>query len=261
MYRVQLQNFEGPLDLLLFFIKRDELDIYDIPISYITDQFLEYIHFLEELDLNIASEFILMASTLMAIKARLMLPHDEDAFEDDPEADPRYELVQALLEYKRYREMAEELHIMDVQARNLYNRGNRKADVLEPEVDSGEVLKNITLFDLMTAFKKIMTEARREEVYHNVERIPSSIEEQSVHVIEQLRERGRLSFQELCSAFVYRIKMVVTFLAVLELIKERTLQLFLGELPTEFYLELNPEADPDRVIREYQDKMAGGNGT
>ena len=107
MYRVQLQNFEGPLDLLLFFIKRDELDIYDIPISYITNQFLEYLHLLEELDLDVASEFVWMASNLMSIKAKMMLPR-EDSDEDDllDEQDPRYELVQQLLEYKRYKEMS-----------------------------------------------------------------------------------------------------------------------------------------------------------
>nr|NIR86196.1 segregation/condensation protein A [Candidatus Bathyarchaeota archaeon] len=105
MYRVQLKNFEGPLDLLLFFIKRDELDIYDIPISYITNQFLEYINLMEELDLDVASEFILMASMLMSIKAKMMLPQEESDEEFD-EHDPRYELVQRLLEYKRYKEMA-----------------------------------------------------------------------------------------------------------------------------------------------------------
>ena len=255
MYRVQLQNFEGPLDLLLFFIKRDELDIYDIPISYITEKFLEYIHFLEELDLNVASEFILMASTLMAIKAKMMLPRDEDAFEDDPEADPRFELVQALLEYKRYREMADELHVMDIQNRRFYYRGNREADILEPEVDSGEVLRDITLFDLMTALKKVMAESVREEVYHNVERVPTNIEEQSIFVIDCLRKTGRLSFKGLCEGIVHRIKIVVTFLAILELIKERTLQLLIGDNPTDFHLELNPEINPDEVIQQHLDKM------
>src|SRR6056297_1282314 len=100
MYRVQLNNFEGPLDLLLFFIKRDELDIYDIPISYITKQFLEYINLLEELDLDVASEFILMASMLMSIKAKMMLPREDTDEDELDETDPRYELVQRLLEYK-----------------------------------------------------------------------------------------------------------------------------------------------------------------
>ena len=113
MYRVQLNNFEGPLDLLLFFIKRDELDIYDIPISYITEQFLDYITLMEELDLDVASEFVLMASMLMSIKAKMMLPREESEEDEIDETDPRYELVQRLLEYKRYKEMAEKMADID----------------------------------------------------------------------------------------------------------------------------------------------------
>lgn len=241
MYRVQLQNFEGPLDLLLFFIKRDELDIYDIPISYITDQFFEYIQFLDDLDLGVASEFILMASTLMAIKAKMMLPpvHDED--EDEFELDPRYELVQALLEYKRFKEMSEEMSVMDQKMRQKYFRGNYEPDVLEPEVDNGEVLKNVTLFDLMAAFKKVMSQVINDDVYHKVERFPTNIEEQSVFIVQQLKERGRLAFTDLCNVLNHRIKIVVTFLASLELIKEQKVFLYVGDDPTDFYLELNEE--------------------
>src|SRR5690625_6255273 len=127
MYRVRLKNFEGPLDLLLFFIKRDELDIYDIPISYITNQFLEYISFMEELDLDVASEFILMASMLMSIKARMMVPREESEEELD-EHDPRYELVQRLLEYKRYKEMAEKMEYIEAEAQKKHFRGHPEAD-------------------------------------------------------------------------------------------------------------------------------------
>ena len=132
MYRVQLQNFEGPLDLLLFFIKRDELDIYDIPISYITNQFLEYLHLLEELDLDVASEFVWMASNLMSIKAKMMLPR-EDSDEDNllDEQDPRYELAQQLVEYKRYKEMSLKLSDIDEETRKQYGRGYPLADEVE----------------------------------------------------------------------------------------------------------------------------------
>jgi segregation and condensation protein A len=123
VYRVQLNNFEGPLDLLLFFIKRDELDIYDIPISYITNQYLEYVNLMEELDLDVASEFILMASMLMSIKAKMMLPREEDENEEIDETDPRYELVQKLLEYKRYKEMAIKMADIDEETRKRYKRG------------------------------------------------------------------------------------------------------------------------------------------
>ena len=123
MYRVQLNNFEGPLDLL-FFIKRDELDIYDIPISYITDQFLGFIKLMEELDLDVASEFVLMASMLMSIKAKMMLPREEqDEDLNLDESDPRYELIQRLLEYKRYKEMAVKMSDIDEETRKKYTRG------------------------------------------------------------------------------------------------------------------------------------------
>ncbi|HKJ45111.1 MAG TPA: segregation/condensation protein A [Balneolales bacterium] len=258
MYRVQLQNFEGPLDLLLFFIKRDELDIYDIPISYITEQFFEYIHFLDELDLSIASEFILMASTLMAIKAKMMLPVTGDGEEDEFEMDPRYELVQALLEYKRFKEMAEEMSVMDHKTRQRYYRGFLEPDILEPEVDNGEVLKNVTLFDLMAAFKKVMSQVVKDDVFHKVERIPTNIEEQSKYIIGQLKFQGRLSFLDLCASLKHKIKMVVTFLASLELIKEQKVILYVGDDPTDFYLELNPqnpeenreEADSDNNVEK-----------
>ena len=254
MYRVQLQNFEGPLDLLLFFIKRDELDIYDIPISYITDQFFEYIRFLDELDLSIASEFILMASTLMAIKAKMMLPLANEEDEDDFEMDPRYELVQALLEYKRFKEMAEEMSVMDHKMRQKYFRGYSEPDILEPEVDNGEVLKNVTLFDLMSAFKKVMAQVVRDDVYHNVERIPTNIEEQSMFIVQQLSERGRLAFMDLCNVLNHRIKIVVTFLASLELIKERKVFLYVGDDPTDFYLELNEDIEDEAATEEISEE-------
>ena len=126
MYKIKLENFEGPLDLLLFFIKRDELDIYDIPISYITEEFMSYINLMEELDLEIAGDFILMASTLMQIKARMLLPKEID--EKGEEIDPRAELVNALLEYKRYKEMSEELSISEAQQRKVNYRGNYNSD-------------------------------------------------------------------------------------------------------------------------------------
>ncbi len=117
MYKIQLDTFEGPLDLLLFFIKRDELDIYDIPISYITKEFMEYFHLMEQLDLETAGDFILMASTLMQIKARMLLPKEID--EKGDEIDPRMDLVNALLEYKRYKEMSDEFSFFESQQRKV----------------------------------------------------------------------------------------------------------------------------------------------
>ncbi|HYW33834.1 MAG TPA: segregation/condensation protein A [Balneolaceae bacterium] len=237
MYRVQLKNFEGPLDLLLFFIKRDELNIYDIPISYITEQFLEYIRLMEELDLEVASEFILMASMLMSIKARMMIPKHDDQQEVD-EQDPRFELVQRLLEYKRYKEMGSKMQGLAKEAQKHHYRGSNKADQVEKQA-SGEALQDVTMFDLMAAFKKVLADIRKQEAVHEVEKIQATIEEQTAFVLKQLRRHGRSSFRELCASLHNRIKVIVTFLAVLELLKEQQISLYMeSEDPQSFYVDL-----------------------
>lgn len=241
MYRVQLKNFEGPLDLLLFFIKRDELNIYDIPISHITREFLEYIRLMEELDLDIASEFIYVASLLMSIKARMMLPPDSSGEEDMPdENDPRYELVQKLLQYKRYKEMAEKLTVIDEETQKKYYRGSFDADQVEKQA-SGEALKDVSLFDLMAAFQKVLTDIKRQNSYHKVEKVQMTIEQQTEFVLDVLQAEGRTSFYDFCLRVKTRTAIVVTFLAILEMLKEQQINLFLEEEdPTRFYVELKP---------------------
>ncbi len=239
MYRVQLKNFEGPLDLLLFFIKRDELDIYDIPISYITNQFLEYINLMEELDLDVASEFILMASMLMSIKAKMMLPQEESDEELD-EHDPRYELVQRLLEYKRYKEMAGKMENVAEEAQKSYFRGYPEADQVDKQA-SGEALQDVTMFDLMAAFKKVLADIKKQESVHHVEKIEFSIEEQTEYVLDRLQQNGRTSFRAMCEELKNLTKIVVTFLAILEMLKERQINLYVeDDDPTAFYLDLKP---------------------
>lgn len=240
MYRVQLKNFEGPLDLLLFFIKRDELNIYDIPVSHITGEFLDYIKLMEELDLDIASEFIYMASMLMSIKARMMLPvehDDEDVLDED---DPRYELVQKLLEYKRYKEMAEKLTIIDEETQKKYFRGYAEADEVEKQA-TGEALKDVTLFDLMAAFRKVLADIKRQHTYHRVEKVKVTVEQQAEFVLSRLQNRGRTGFVELCTEIKSRAIIVVTFLAILEMLKEQQINLFIeNDDPTNFFIDLKP---------------------
>lgn len=238
MYRVNLENFEGPLDLLLFFIRRDELNIYDIPIAYITDQFLAYIHYMEELDLSVASEFILMASTLMAIKARMMIPRTIEEMMEDPELDPRHDLVQRLLEYKRYKEVSEEMHVIDFRVRERYQRENARLDTVEAPVEEGESLRNITLFDLIAAFRKVMTQVQAQPT-HNVTREETSIEEMGEYVTNWVRVHGKSSFKDIISRMKTRARVVTTFLAVLELIREQVVFLFVDDVAVEFYLEYN----------------------
>ena len=239
MYRVQLNNFEGPLDLLHFFIKRDELDIYDIPISYITQQYLDYVNLMEELDLDVASEFILMASMLMSIKAKMMLPREDDENEEIDESDPRYELVQKLLEYKRYKEMAFKMADIDEETRKRYKRGYPDADDVDQQA-TGEALKDVTLFDLISAFRKVLTDIERQRIVHKVNKVETTIEEQSEFVLETLSNSGRQSFVSLCKNLTSRIVIVVTFLAILEMIKEQQINLFIEEDPTDFFIDLKP---------------------
>ncbi len=241
MYRVELKNFEGPLDLLLFFIKRDELNIYDIPISYITKQFLNYIHLMEELDLGVASEFILMASTLMSIKARMMLPQKQDGHEELNEHDPRYKLVQRLLQYKRYKEAAGKMKGLSDEVKKRYYRGNKNPDQVQKKA-GGEALKDVSMFALMSAFKKVLTDLKKQQSIHRVEKIGVTIEEQIHYILNQLRRKGRCSFHQICTKLENnRMKIVVTFLAILEMLKEQQIALFLeNESATDFYLDLKP---------------------
>lgn len=239
MYRVNLENFEGPLDLLLFFIRRDELNIYDIPIAYITEQFLSYIHYMEELDLSVASEFILMASTLMALKARMMIPRTIEEMMEDPELDPRQDLVQRLLEYKRYKEASEEMNGVDFRMRERYFRENAAADAVEAPHEDGEALRNISLFDLIAAFRKVMMQANSAPV-HKIEREETTIEEMGEYVTNWIRVHGRSSFIQIISRLKTRGRVVTAFLAVLELIREQVILLFVDDIAAEFYLEYNP---------------------
>lgn len=240
MYRVKLKNFEGPLDLLLFFIKRDELDIYNIPISYITEQFLEYIRLMEELDLDVASEFILMASMLMSIKAKMMLPKEDTDDDELDENDPRYALVQRLLEYKRYKEMAGKMGGLEEESQKRYYRRYHEVDKVKKQA-TGEALQDVTMFDLMAAFKKVLSDIKKQNAVHRVEKIEVTIEEQTEYVLDRLHQGGRTSFRQICLELKSRVKIVVTFLAVLEMLKEHQINLYVEENdPTDFYLDLKP---------------------
>ena len=216
MYKIKLDQFEGPLDLLLFFIKRDELNIYDIPISKITKEFLEYVNLIKMLDLEVAGDFILMASTLMHIKVRMLLPREVD--EKGDEIDPRAELIQALLEYKRYKEMSDELSFMETNQRKISYRGNYTEDVKESPPEYDILLKNVTVFDLAKAFKKAI-ESLKPEVFHEIKKINITIDEQISFIMNSLEENNELHFLSLVNQMNEKIRIVITFVALLELAK------------------------------------------
>ncbi len=216
LYKIKLQEFEGPLDLLLFFIKRDELDIYNIPISRITKEFMKYLHLLEQLDLEIAGDFILMAATLMQIKVKMLLPRDLD--EKGEEIDPRSDLVKALLEYKRYKEMSEELSFMEATMRTYNYRGNYDSDSKETLTNYDVLLKNISIYDLIKAFKKAMLDRPAEPV-HQIKKWNVTIDEQMEYITRKLSKKNNISFIELMVDIRDKIRIVVTFIAMLEMVK------------------------------------------
>jgi len=216
MYKVRLNQFEGPLDLLLFFIKRDELNIYDIPIAKITKEFLDYINFIKILDLEVAGDFILMASTLMHIKVRMLLPREID--EKGEEIDPRADLVKALLEYKRYKEMSEELSYFESTQRKRKFRGNFDEDVKEAPHEYDILLKNVSIYDLAKAFKYAIDQIKDEPV-HQIQKSNVSIDEQIEFIESKLKEYSELHFLKLIEDVNEKIRIIVTFIALLELIK------------------------------------------
>ncbi|GAB1348427.1 segregation/condensation protein A [Ignavibacteriales bacterium] len=216
MFKVKLDSFEGPLDLLLFFIRRDELDIYDIPISYITNEFLKYLELIKILDLEQAGDFILLASTLMHIKVRMLLPKEID--EKGEEIDPRADLVRQLLEYKRYKEMADEFSFFETEQRKIFFRGNFNLDEKSSFDDTGLLLKNITVFDLARAFQKIMSNLKPEPV-HQIKRIPVSIEDQMDFIRNKLLLEKKIIFSRMVTGLKIKIQIVYTFIALLEMVK------------------------------------------
>ncbi len=217
LYKIKLQNFEGPLDLLLFFVRKDELNIYDIPIARITKSYLEYLQLMQDLNLDIASEFILMAATLMRIKVKMMLPKDPVAEDEEEMMDPREELSRRLIEYRQFKEASKSLSELDEYWRQVYRRSYFNFDLLPQNEEEAIGLKDISFFDLLAAYKKAL-EKKPIQVFHNVERLNVTVEEQQKYIMAFFRDRTCYLFTELCEDMA-KIEIVVTFLALLDLVK------------------------------------------
>jgi segregation and condensation protein A len=221
-YQVKLDNFEGPLDLLLFLIQENEIDIYDIPIALITQQYLDYLELMKLLDLEVGGEYLLMAATLLRIKAKMLLPrHRTD--EETEEGDPREELVQRLLEYRQYKEAAFLLGAQEEQQHDVFYRPSperQDGDLAGPEDLQAGMAMELSLWDLLRAFKMVLDRAG-DEFERTIEREAVSIEERMDDILYQLQERKGLFFRELFTEYASRMLMVVTFLALLELIRQR----------------------------------------
>lgn len=218
MYTIKLQEFEGPLDLLLFFIKRDELDIYNINISRITREFLEYIHYMESLDLEVAGEFLVMAAELMQIKVKTLLPPEPG---EDEEQDPRANLIKRLIEYKRFKEVAADLAVKEAEQRKVFYRGYHEADPKVMAEDEDEnLLRDVSLFDLIASFK-FAVERMPKKFVHEIMKLNVTIDEQIEYIIDYFSRRSEATFYELVKDMHEKIRVVVTFIALLELIRAK----------------------------------------
>ena len=218
MYKIQLNNFEGPIDLLLYFIRRDELDIYDIPIAKITKEFIDAVEEWERVHLHVVGDFIVMASTLMRIKAKLLLPRPE--FGDDGEIiDPRKELVQQLVEYKRFKDVAEMLKNLSDERDQKFCR-QLEPIILTDELDSEEnIILDVTLYDLARFFKSVMDNMPVVSQFE-LHREPVRLEKQKEFIFRYIDGDGRLKFSTILDKLKTRMEIVVTFLAVLDLVRE-----------------------------------------
>jgi len=213
-YKVKLDVFEGPLDLLLYLIKKDEVDIYDIPIAKITDQYLEYLELMKLLDLNIAGEFLVMAATLIHIKSKMLLPPDQ-VDEEVEEADPRTELVRRLLEYRKFKEAAAELSHREAQQKHFFARvGLPKEGEVKFEDDFFEA----SLFDLITAFTKVLKDIPK-DVFHEVVKDEFTVSEKIHDILHIMVEEPKIFFTELFKKAKSKFEIIIIFLALLELIR------------------------------------------
>jgi segregation and condensation protein A len=250
-FEIKLPLFEGPFDLLLFFIERDELDIYDIPISSITNEFLAYLKQLEHLNIEVASEFILVAATLMSIKAKMLLPRPQIS-ETGELLDPRDELVKHLLEYKKFKSVVGELANMEADRLTKEKRGNLVQELKKlSETNNVEAeLQDIDLYKLLKVFEKVMGryEIEQKRQVHTVEPYPHTIENQKIYLLEYLLQVKRLSFTDMLEHFqMNRIVMVFNFLAVLEMLQLQQVKISIGEGFNNFWIERIEASDLDVV--------------
>jgi len=222
-YKVKLEVFEGPLDLLLYLIKKEEVDIYDIPIERITNQYMEYLTLMQMLNLEVAGEFLVMAATLMYIKSRMLLPVDQQVADSEEEdgADPRWELIRQLVEYKKFKDAALQLGRREEEQAKVFPR---RAGELDVPADAEAPLAEVSIFDLINAFKEVLKKASARDDFREIIEERFTVSDKIEEILYTLRDRADLIFQELFAQATSRAEIVVTFLALLELIRLKRLK-------------------------------------
>ncbi|MCD4814448.1 segregation/condensation protein A [bacterium] len=232
-YRLNLDVFDGPFDLLLYLIKKNEIDIYDIPIAKILEEFMEYVSLIKEMDLEVAGDFILMASTLMHIKSRMLLPKESLALEDGEELDPRADLIRRLLEYKRYKEVAGGLDHNEIEQRRVFWRraAHPSDEDLEKHVKDEPAVqfKEVNMFDLLTAFKRVVAYATP-ETFKQIQREEIKTSQKINEILDALEETARIQFVDFMRRQGSKVAMVAAFLALLELARLKAVIIVQGAL-------------------------------
>lgn len=251
-YTIKIDRFEGPFDLLLFFIERDELDINDIPIAKITDDFLHYIKELEKLNIDVASEFILVAATLMRIKAKMLIPRKELDVHGN-EIDPREELAQKLLEYKRFKEVVDDLELMEEIRITKHHRGDASTElkIIANKALVDLELESLSLYRLLMTFKKVMErfDQQSNKPVHKIVQYAYTIEEQQQYINTKIRSKTKVDFLELFSEVTNKIQAIVTFLALLELLNLQQVKITQGEGINNFWLmEVDEEEENINIV-------------
>ncbi|MFA5287209.1 MAG: segregation/condensation protein A [Candidatus Omnitrophota bacterium] len=215
-YKIKLELFEGPLDLLLYLVKKDHLNIYDIPIAKVTEQYLQYINLMQLLDLNIAGEFLVMAATLMQIKSKMLLPAEEGVGVEEEKEDPREELIRRLLEYEKFKEIAENLRQKETDQREVFKRP--KAEIDKGEVKDKEAYFEASIFDLISAFSKAIKDIPK-DIFYEVVKDQFTVEQATHEILHLLLVKSEVKLSELFARAKNKLDIIVTFLAVLELIR------------------------------------------
>ncbi len=248
-YQIKLDQFEGPFDLLLFFIERDELDIYNIPITIITNDFLKHIHQSEKLNIELSSEFILFISTLMRIKAKMLLPRKEmDAAGN--EIDPRQELIDKILEYKKFKEASAKLAEMETVRMLMIKRGNLQKELSQigEEAGEGTEIQTVTLFKLMKAFEKVVLriQEKNNRPVHTVVQYDYTMEGIREYMLNLSQKEKTLSFEKIFEVCENRIHAIFIFLNMLELVQQKFMSIIIGEGRNNFLIEYNENREEDQ---------------
>ncbi|MEO5592674.1 MAG: segregation/condensation protein A [Chitinophagaceae bacterium] len=247
-YQIKLAQFEGPFDLLLFFIERDELDIYNIPITTIINDFLDFVHSQEKLNIELSSEFILFVSTLMRIKAKMLLPRKEIDAQGN-EIDPRQELIDKILEYKKYKEAAAQMADMEAIRMLMVKRGNLQKEIasIGEEAGEGTEIQNITLYKLMKSFEKAMQRMydRNHRPVHTVVRYNYSMEESREFLLKMVETEKTTAFEKIFDICENRIHALFLFLSLLELTQAKYMFIITGEGRNNFIIEFNENREED----------------